>query len=66
MRIAAALVAALACTAPAAPTRQSKPADFDIRIINGDVIDGTGHASHSSSTETLSEKISTSGMRLTP
>jgi dihydroorotase/N-acyl-D-amino-acid deacylase len=38
MRFAAAFIAALACTAA------SKPADFDIRIVNGEVIDGTGRA----------------------
>jgi N-acyl-D-amino-acid deacylase len=46
MRSSLALLLALACTAPAAPTRASKaskPADYDIRIVNGEVIDGSGH-----------------------
>src|SRR6266550_2866483 len=42
MRFTAALFLALACTAPAA--RAPKAPDYDIRIINGEVIDGSGRA----------------------
>ena len=42
MRFATALILALACTAPAA--RTPKAPDYDIRIIHGEVIDGSGRA----------------------
>src|SRR5437870_1018613 len=42
MRFATALILALTCTAPAA--RAPKAPDYDIRIIHGEVIDGTGRA----------------------
>src|SRR5436190_5655715 len=34
----------LACAAPAADAPKPKPPDYDIRIVNGEVIDGSGRA----------------------
>ena len=47
MRNALALLLTLACTSPAAPPTRpapTAPADFDVSIVNGEVIDGSGKA----------------------
>ena len=47
MRITAALLLAITCAAPAAhapAAAKAKPPDYDIRIVGGDVIDGTGRS----------------------
>jgi dihydroorotase/N-acyl-D-amino-acid deacylase len=44
MRISALVLIALSCNPPSPSTNPAAKTDYDVRIVNGDVIDGTGRA----------------------